>query len=307
MSSSVLRAKSFASRQRIYDATLSFVQRRTRTSAAAAALRRKAIQISNAPPSISKIPDEGTVVPPDASLFIRQVGCTRRVFLLQPHMTEPEMEGLAYRLSALTKNEAINSILIATDDNDDGATGALPSSLLERDDPYLHNESFDDGFPQHPPGMSWHVSGGYDPLQLYQSQEYKLNPTSTVDKLLTSLRTLAVAMRGDFQSTKIPVILIPHGTITDAGFVFCLSSYVMATRETAYRITNPSKGLSLDPVGLSYILPRIGHEFGQKSSTFRLRFFVVCLEVHFFSCESCPPLFPSYLYHLLFFKQKSTV
>ena len=52
--------------------------------------------------------------------------------------------------------------------------------------------------------------------------------------------------------------------VHDGGFGLCLgASYVIATRESCFRILNPSKGLALDPVGLSYFLPRLGKEFNQ--------------------------------------------
>ena len=40
----------------------------------------------------------------------------------------------------------------------------------------------------------------------------------------------------------------------------------MATHSTSFRILNPLRGLAFDPVGLSYLLPRVGWEFGQPSA-----------------------------------------
>lgn len=237
------------------------------SSAAGVAIRRKAIEISGAPASIGAIPDDFSddIEQSDAAVAIRQIGCTRRVFLMKPYMNQQELEGLTYRIRALSKNDAINSILIATDDTDDAETGAMPSSLLERDYSYLYNESVDDGLPVKP-GFAWHVSGGYDPLEVYESGDYK-NPEE-LDLLLNNVRELALAIRGDRRKTKIPTIFIPHGIMNDAGYVFGHSSYVMATRESGFRINNPSKGLSLDPIGLSYLLPRLGKEFEQPSAKY---------------------------------------
>jgi len=41
---------------------------------------------------------------------------------------------------------------------------------------------------------------------------------------------------------------------------------VLATHSTSFRVLNPLKGLAFDPVGLSYLLPRVGWEFGQASA-----------------------------------------
>lgn len=189
-------------------------------------------------------------------VFIRSIGCTRRVFLLDPHLSQPEMEGLAYRIRTLSKNEAINSILIATDDNE----GAMPSCVIDLDYPYARNDSADPMLPPEP-GMTWHVSGGYDPLAVGQDP-------ALIQPLLDSLADLTLAIRGDSRSTKIPTIVVPHGAITDGGACFLMGSHVMATYESSFRITTPSKGLSLDPVGLSYTLPRLGQEFRQPAAQY---------------------------------------
>jgi enoyl-CoA hydratase/carnithine racemase len=237
---------------------------------------RKAINMSGAPPSISSILDTGILnihddassiknKTKDAAAFIRQVGCTRRVFLFRPYLTATEMEGLAYRVKTLTKNDSINSVLIATDDRDD--SDALPSMLEDLDYPYLRgSEEVDMGFPP-APGHTWHVSSGYDPLEVWKSGD-SVNPDA-VEYLLSSLGQLAIATRGDSHKTKVPVITMPHGAVEDGGFALCMSSYVIATNESTYRIMNPSRGLSLDPIGLSYTLPRMGREFRQPAADYK--------------------------------------
>ena len=47
-----------------------------------------------------------------------------------------------------------------------------------------------------------------------------------------------------------------------------LGSYVLATHSTSFRILNPLRGLSFDPVGLTYLLPRVGREFRQPSAQY---------------------------------------
>lgn len=240
-------------------------QQRFQSSSAAAALRKRAIYRSGAPPSIALIRDEG-IDTSGTPAFIRQVGCTRRVFLLQPYLTAAELEGLAYRIKTLTKNDGINSVLIATDNTDDIANGALPSILVDRDHPYIRDESVDEGFPP-APGRTFHVAGGYDPLELYKQGKHK--DPEYVGNLLHNLTALASAVMGDTYKTKVPTLCIPHGVITDGGFAFLLASYVMTTRESCFRILNPSKGLSLDPVGLSNLLPRLGVEFKQPAAQYQ--------------------------------------
>ena len=229
-----------------------------------AAIRKRAIYRSGAPPSISLIKDVGTETE-NAAAFIREVGCTRRVFLLKPYMTTAELEGFSYRIKVLTKNEAINSILIATDNNDDIASGAMPSLLVDRNYEYKREDTLEEMFPPEP-GKTYHVTGGYNPLQVYLDGKH--TDYEYVSSLLRQVSTLASAVMGDSQKTKIPTIFAPHGMVTDAGCAFLFASYVLTTRESCVRLLNPSRGLSFDPIGLSYTLPRLGTEFNQQAAQF---------------------------------------
>jgi Enoyl-CoA hydratase/isomerase len=101
---------------------------------------------------------------------------------------------------------------------------------------------------------------------LYKSGKYKNK--EYLDKLFRSLAALGDAVAGDSRKTKIPTITVPHGILTDGGYVWLRASYVMATQESCFRILNPSRGLSLDPVGLSYHLTRVGKEFVQTSQNY---------------------------------------
>ena len=117
----------------------------------AAATRRKAIQKFGAPASIKAIPDESILLdhkrPSDTALpnaLIRNLGCARRVFLLHPSLSATELEGLSYRLRAMTRNEGLSAILIASDSpkyGDDGDADyahsqglPLPDFVLDRED-----------------------------------------------------------------------------------------------------------------------------------------------------------------------------
>jgi enoyl-CoA hydratase/carnithine racemase len=229
-----------------------------------AGVRKRAIYRCGAPPSISLIKDVGTNTE-NASAFIREVGCTRRVFLLSPYMNTAELEGFAYRIKILTKNEGINSVLIASDTTDDVETGALPSILVDRNYSYLREDSMEEMF-EPEPGKTYHVTSGYDPLQVYRNGKH--TDYDYVSGLLRQVRSLASAIMGDSEKTKIPTIFAPHGMVTDAGCAFLMASYVLTTRQSCMRLLNPSRGLSFDPIGLSYTLPRLGTEFNQQAAMY---------------------------------------
>ena len=202
-----------------------------------------------------------------ANVAMRPMGNSRRVFLLDPHLEAEDFEGLAHRIRALSKSEGINSLLIATDDkadyNKNGSGGeggnCLPRFVTQRKEINFSGISLDvDPAADH----TWYVSGGYDPLKIDSSD------SDHIDYLLESLRKLAVAVQGVGTETKIPVISMPHGAVTDGGYALCMSSYVLATEESSLRILNPSRGLSFDPIGYSYVLPRLGWEFNQESKNY---------------------------------------
>jgi len=202
-----------------------------------------------------------------ANVSMRPMGNSRRVFLLNPHLEAADFEGLAHRIRALSKSEGINSLLIATDDHVDYGSDAsnnkenncLPRFVSQRKEINFSGVSLDvDPAPNH----TWYVSGGYDPVKI------NTNDNDHIDYLLESLRKLAVAVQGVGTETKIPVISMPHGAVTDGGYALCMGSYVLATEESSVRILNPSRGLSFDPIGYSYILPRLGWEFDQESKKY---------------------------------------
>jgi enoyl-CoA hydratase/carnithine racemase len=196
------------------------------------------------------------------------MGNSRRIFLLDPHMEAEEMEGLAHRIHALANNEAINSVLIASDDQDDLETNCLPRFVTDIENPRYGGLNMDfDPAPQ----STWHVSGGYDPLKLAETVSMDGSGEKS-SYLLESMRKLALATKGEEsgeEATCVPVITMPHGMVTDAGYALCMGGYVLATRQTSFSIKNPSRGLSLDPVGFSYMLPRLGWGHGQRSAKYR--------------------------------------
>jgi len=200
---------------------------------------------------------------------IVQVGATRRVSVLDPFLTCEEMDGLAYRIKILGRNESLNSILLAN--NVERASGdvILPASALE-----LEKESKSILEDVTSPGLGkvWHSFGGYDARALQDAAIEEKRAT------LEAIKKLAVSVKGGVSSSdpnsddvdtyhsKIPFISVPHGLITDGGYALAMGSYVLATSDSRFRIENPLRGLALDPVGLSYTLPRLGWEFDQPSA-----------------------------------------
>lgn len=243
-----------------------------REAAAETARTERLALNANAPLTVGRVPARASDDIGSAGVALRPMGNSRRVFLLDPHLEAEEFEGLAHRIRALSKNEGINSVLIATDDKDDAETGCLPRYLTDLESPDFDGMSLDfDPSPNH----TWHVAGGYDPLKAAGMMSEAGAEDNSV-YLLDSIRKLALATKGVSKKvskgaedeTRVPVITMPHGIVTDAGYALCMGSYVLATRQTSFRILNPSRGLSLDPVGFSYILPRLGWEYEQRSSRY---------------------------------------
>lgn len=216
-----------------------------------------------APPSIAAVAS-GIEDTEGKNVYIRQIGCTRRVFLLDPYLSAEEMDGLAYRLEALSKNEHINSILMAYDR--DSSDSTLPSTLLGRDNPIL----VDPGFPPFI-DQTYHIASGYNPRDLLTKNEKgeQVVNRELVNNTLSALQKLSKAIQGDSKETKIPFISMVHGGLQNGGFVWLQGAYAIATPETCLQFTGPSMGLSaFDPVGLSYTLPRMGKEFNQPSKPY---------------------------------------
>ncbi|CAJ1964353.1 unnamed protein product [Cylindrotheca closterium] len=231
-------------------------------AASEAALAERLALNANAPKSVNQIPTRAGASLDAAKVAIRPMGNARRVFVMDPHLESETMEGLAFRIKALSKNEGINSILIGTDDQDDSLLNCLPRFVTQ--EPNFSGISLDF---EPSPGHTWHVSGGYDPLAVAESMS-QASAQEKCQQLLDSIQKLSLATKGDQGDSRVPVITFPHGIVTDAGYSLCMGGYVLATRETSFRILNPSRGLSLDPVGFSYILPRLGWEHEQRSSKY---------------------------------------
>lgn len=221
------------------------------------------------PLSISDLQDENGRSPAAA---IRQIGSTRRIFVLDPHMTGEEMDGLAHRIKVLSKNSSLNSLLLTNNtekNSDDEVDFLLPSSALESLKP---SNPFEDEMSEWK-GQEWNVSNGYDARALAdQSADEKRQVINAMMKLTLAIKG---GKAGDQNSanayaSKIPFISVAHGLISDGGYALAMGSYALATPESSFRVTNPLKGLSLDPVGLSYILPRLGWEYQQPSAHFPL-------------------------------------
>eukprot|EP00585_Thalassiosira_rotula_P012935 CAMPEP_0196131878 /NCGR_PEP_ID=MMETSP0910-20130528/1705_1 /TAXON_ID=49265 /ORGANISM="Thalassiosira rotula, Strain GSO102" /LENGTH=605 /DNA_ID=CAMNT_0041391393 /DNA_START=53 /DNA_END=1870 /DNA_ORIENTATION=- len=225
---------------------------------------------------------------------VRPIGTSRRVFLTNPSLTPTEIDGLAYRIRTMASNDAINSVVVANPLEDAMCNGdmsnnstCLPAFMEEGEvdiaslgrrelegGPFgkkpdvirsvLH-ERFGDGL-----GMP-HVSNGYDARQIHEAGIAR-DGARLERELMSPLAALSRACRGSYDVTidssasKVPLVTFPHGLVADAGYSLLGGSYVLATHSTAFRVLNPLRGLAFDPVGLSYLLPRVGWEFDQPSA-----------------------------------------
>mmetsp|Transcript_12322 Transcript_12322/g.17550 ORF Transcript_12322/g.17550 Transcript_12322/m.17550 type:complete len:782 (+) Transcript_12322:51-2396(+) len=186
--------------------------------------------------------------------------------------------------------------------NDGYGNGSLNDST---NTPIGNGDEFSAGY-----NKIFHVGGGYHPLSLDPRYTNALDRRET----LNALRNLALATAGlpltketqegqedgnknDAQQLKkdieknnhsnasssssissyIPTITVPHGLTSDGGHALLLSSYVLATQDSTYMHANPLRGLSLDPVGQSYLLPRLGCEHNQPAAQYPAAGYILAL------------------------------
>lgn len=225
---------------------------------------------------------------------IRSIGTSRRVFLLNSNLSPDEIEGLAYRIRALSTNDGINSVVVANPLEDAARDGnlsenetmlpyfmeegeGLRESALPKKNLFLssHHRSCkefvgsmleEEAYGPHL-GMPY-VSGGYDARRVYL--DGLCDEKSELERrLMKPIMDLSEAMRGaNYDSntdtsnisskSKVPIIGVTHGLTSDAGYVFLSGSYALTTDASAYRILHPLRGLTFDPVGLSFLLTRLG-------------------------------------------------
>ena len=156
-------------------------------AASEASLMEGLARNAEAPSSVNNIPTRAAADLRSSGVAIRPMGNSRRVFLLDPYLETEELEGLAYRIRALSKNEGINSVLIATDDKDDLELNCLPRYLTQ--EPNFGGVSLDF---EPAPNQTWHVSGGYDPLKLADAMS-KEGGQDKCNYLLDSVKKLSMA------------------------------------------------------------------------------------------------------------------
>lgn len=184
-------------------------------------------------------------------------------------MTSEEMEGLSHRIQILGKNQNLNSILLSNNieqNSQDDVDHILPSSLLDVE---RQENIFHDPLSPKEKGAVWNVSGGYDARALGEESEDVKRQT------LNALMKLSLSIKGgklDYKNvktpytSKIPFVSVTHGSLSDGGYALAMGSYAFATPDSRFQIANPMKGLSFDPIGLSYILPRLGWENRQATA-----------------------------------------
>jgi len=201
--------------------------------------------------------------------IIQQFGTTRHIFVPNHHLERKEMDGLAYRIKTLSKNASLNSILLSNCTEQPG-DGLLPASAMEIEQ--TQRISMEDKVPSGF-GKICYAFGGYDARKMYnKSADEKRKVLEAMFQLTASINGGAASNNSNSEESstknvsKIPFISVPHGLITDGGYAFAMGSFVLATYDSRFRIENPQRGLALDPIGLSYVLPRLGWEFQQQSS-----------------------------------------
>jgi enoyl-CoA hydratase/carnithine racemase len=233
---------------------------------------------------------DNTEIRSNPGAAIRPIGTSRRVFLLNSSLSPVEIDGLAYRILTLASNDGINSIVVANplEDSENNCdmsdnTTCLPSFMEEGESTRSVGVPWGDHLSpsmkallheNYGEGLSMPiVSSGYDARNVYETGMYK-HPDQLERELMAPLMSLSKAVRGSYDDSinsspsKVPLISLPHGLTTDAGYSLLLGSYVLATHSTSLKILNPLRGLAFDPVGLSYLLPRLGWEFGQTSKEY---------------------------------------
>jgi len=214
--------------------------------------------LANIPHSASTIGTSATyrVKNPKAlkNISILPISCARRVILRQPHFSADELHGLAFRLSVLGTNGAITSILVAPDQYHNGQV-----SSLNYIDPHFRQRSMID-FPLNP----YKIDDCFLGINHLQIKEEDMS-MDDIKHLLSGISELATACN---TMKKSPVITVSNGLISDGGLALCMGRYVVATENTRFCISTPSKGLAFDPVGYSYILNRLGKDYRQPAAKY---------------------------------------
>ncbi len=210
-------------------------------------------------------PFKGAKPPPAA---VREFGNVRRIIMLQPHCQDAaQLKGLAYRIRALSKNTAINSIILNLTE-DDNPDGWLSYCMDAHERAPIEGEFITIDWA----GSKRLWNSGYD-MQTMIDIVKSTNPKAQTAKqqisaMLTQLQQLGLAVRGDSRLTKIPFLTFCNGRIEDGGYALAMGSYVVLTNVASFTIRHGFKGLSFDPLGFSFFLPRLGWEYDQVSANF---------------------------------------
>lgn len=216
-------------------------------------------------------PFEGKKPPPAA---VREFGNVRRIIMLQPHCQDAaQLKGLAYRIRALSKNTAINSMILNLTE-EDNPNGWLSYVMDASERPPVEGEFMTIDWA----GSKRLWSTGYDIQSMIDIIQANNQSNSTkqqaqtakqqVIDMLTQLQQLGLSVRGDSQLTKIPFVAFCNGRIEDGGYALAVGSYLIATDAARFTIRHGFKGLSFDPLGFSFILPRLGWEYDQLSANY---------------------------------------
>jgi hypothetical protein len=220
--------------------------------------------LANVPPSVSSIGTSfvknsvgalggSSATDSTNNIAILPVQCARRVLFREAQMTADEMHGLAFRLQVIGTNGAVSAVVVAPDQYQNGRVSAL--NYL---DPVLKERSNLD-FPLNPFKVHDCLTG-MDHLQV---RAKKINEPNQQDELRYLLNGASELVKACNQMKKSPIVTVTNGLVADSGYALCMGRYVVATENTRFAITTPYKGLTLDPVGLSYTLNRLGRDYKQ--------------------------------------------
>lgn len=168
----------------------------------------------------------------------------RRVMVQRSYLTADECHGLADRLRVLGTNGAISSVFISR------GTGKL--SAVHAIDPQERERRM------------------LDPINPHKIQDdlkgidyAKLSPNKDDQHFaLTGLQALTKAC---YTMKKAPVVTLFDGQVENGGFGMAMGRYVMVTDQTRFQINTAQRGLSLDPIGYSFVLNRLGKDYRKLS------------------------------------------
>eukprot|EP00586_Coscinodiscus_wailesii_P021914 CAMPEP_0172496894 /NCGR_PEP_ID=MMETSP1066-20121228/94667_1 /TAXON_ID=671091 /ORGANISM="Coscinodiscus wailesii, Strain CCMP2513" /LENGTH=470 /DNA_ID=CAMNT_0013269433 /DNA_START=66 /DNA_END=1478 /DNA_ORIENTATION=+ len=205
----------------------------------------------NTPPSVLTVPFVNNPLPPDSprpNAVVCPAGTCHSAYLFEPHLAPDETSGLSHRLQIMSRNKSLSSVLISFAekyyvDNNEGTYTPRSSYANSKEAQFSRMSAALSPEPPH---------------QLsFEGYRHPIPPEDRA-RTLDALSNLALCTHDP--RTKIPVVFAAgNATISDGGYALSLCShYTVCSASATYRVTNPRRGLSFDPIGLSFVLTRLG-------------------------------------------------